>query len=166
MLQGGPVAHHCGIDGASPLARARLRGHGNTAGPGTAVTQRVANHTVAVRFGWRWAWVCPSSRCGKLQTGQSAPMPSRTVSISVNGATVAASNVRCPVISPLPGHNLTKRAGDTSLQTPLAPPSNAVGGAVQSNKVYLPQEVLLVSADLASRQINAIRYAFNRARGS
>ena len=31
--------------------------------------------------------------------------------------------------------------------------------AWQSNKVYLPQEVLLVSTDLASRQINAIRYA-------
>ena len=29
--------------------------------------------------------------------------------------------------------------------------------AVQSNKVYLPQEVLLVSNSLASRQINAIR---------
>ena len=30
--------------------------------------------------------------------------------------------------------------------------------AVQSNKVYLPQEVLLVSTDLALRQINAIRF--------
>ena len=29
--------------------------------------------------------------------------------------------------------------------------------AVQSNKVYLPQELLLVSISLASRQINAIR---------
>ena len=29
--------------------------------------------------------------------------------------------------------------------------------AVQSNGVYLPQEVLLVSISLASRQINAIR---------
>ena len=30
-----------------------------------------------------------------------------------------------------------------------------IQGAVQSNKVYLPQEVLLVSTDLASRQMNA-----------
>ena len=38
--------------------------------------------------------------------------------------------------------------------------------AVQSNKVYLPQEVLLVSTDLASRQINAIRYAPRRCSAS
>jgi hypothetical protein len=31
------------------------------------------------------------------------------------------------------------------------------GGVVQSNKVYLPQEVLLVSTRWALRQINAIR---------
>ena len=33
--------------------------------------------------------------------------------------------------------------------------------AFQSNMVYLPQEMLLVSASLASRQINAIRYALD-----
>jgi hypothetical protein len=32
-----------------------------------------------------------------------------------------------------------------------------IRAVVQSNKVYLPQEVLLVSNSLASRQINAIR---------
>ena len=96
VLQGGSVARGCGIDGTSPLARARL--HGRASGSGTAVTQRLANHTVAVRLGWRWAWGCPSSRCGKLQTGQSASMPSPAVWTSVNGATLAATNVFCPVI--------------------------------------------------------------------
>jgi len=37
------------------------------------------------------------------------------------------------------------------------PKSLAATQAAQSKKVYLPQEVLLVSTDLASRQINAIR---------
>ena len=46
-----------------------------------------------------------------------------------------------------------------NLTNPYAIDRAAFGKAVQSNKVYLPQEVLLVSTDLASRQINAIRYA-------
>ena len=52
---------------------------------------------------------------------------------------------------------MTERAG-AKLTNPLSPPSTTAGGAVQSNKVYQPQEVLLVTADLASRRMNAIRY--------
>ena len=44
---------------------------------------------------WDDSFNCKAER---LQTGQSAPMPSRAVSISVNGATVAATNVHGRVI--------------------------------------------------------------------
>ena len=51
------------------------------------------------------------------------------------------------------GHNLNELTG-TKISIPK---SLAASQAVQSNLVYLPQEVLLVSTDLASRQINANR---------
>ena len=41
--------------------------------------------------------------------------------------------------------------------SPYASSTGQLGRVVQSNKVYPPQEVFLVSASLASRQISAIR---------
>lgn len=50
------------------------------------------------------------------------------------------------------------QSGATVLN-PYARTTATPWAAVQSNKVYLPPEVLLVSISLASRQINAIRWA-------
>nr|MDP2189754.1 hypothetical protein [Rhodoferax sp.] len=55
-----------------------------------------------------------------------------------------------------PRHNLRMQSG-ASVLTPYASATATLWAAVQSNKVYLPQEALLVSVSLASRQINAIR---------
>ena len=57
-----------------------------------------------------------------------------------------------------PRHNLLWHTGREPYK-PLCRTRQPFGAAVQSNKVYLPQEVLLVSINLASRQINAIRSA-------
>ena len=53
-------------------------------------------------------------------------------------------------------HNLLWHTGCEACK-PLCRTRPPFAVAVQSNKVYPPQEVLLVSTDLASRQINAIR---------
>ena len=53
-------------------------------------------------------------------------------------------------------HNLRMHPS-AKLTKPFATDQPVFKAAVQSNKVYPPQEVLLVSTDLAWRQINAIR---------
>ena len=53
-----------------------------------------------------------------------------------------------------PGHNLVKEWGE-----PFKPLSRLSQQAVQSNMVYQPREVFLVSSSFAARLINVDRYA-------
>ena len=64
-----------------------------------------------------------------------------------------------------PRHNLLWHTGREPYK-PLCRTRQPFAVAAQTNKVYLPQEVLLVSTDLAWRQIIAIRYAPRRCSAS